>query len=205
MCLAPEAACSVKEDNLPRIDEVWSSVKGIQVAMLSCWNLQTSSQGPFVGERRVFKLPRLQTHPNEALRVAVCLSIKKNLDLYFHILPLPQQCHKGQEAQSQSQGWEMTQWLRALVVLAEDLGSGPGTHTWQLPDVPNSSSKKPDALFWPLQALGMRMMQRQTCRQNTHAHKINKDFKSSHIVKRKKKISRFPMKLIRPRTQKLSN
>ena len=43
------------------------------VAVLPCQNLQISSQGPFVGECRVVKLPRLQTRLNEVLHVAVCL------------------------------------------------------------------------------------------------------------------------------------
>lgn len=56
------------------IGEDCFSVKDIQVAVLPSENLQT---GSFVGESRVVRLPRLETHPNEALRVAVCLSKKK--------------------------------------------------------------------------------------------------------------------------------
>ena len=41
---------------------------------------------------------------------------------------------------------ELAQWLRALLVLAEDLGSVPSAHR-QLTTISNSSSKKFDAPF----------------------------------------------------------
>lgn len=62
------------------IEEDHSSMKGICAAVLSCKNLQTSPQRPFVGKCRIVKLPRLQTLPNEALHVAVCLKKKKMLN-----------------------------------------------------------------------------------------------------------------------------
>lgn len=40
---------------------------------------KTSSQVLFVGQHRVVKLLRLQTHPNEVLPVAVWLSLKKGV------------------------------------------------------------------------------------------------------------------------------
>ena len=44
----------------------------------------------------------------------------------------------------------MAQSLKALAVLAEDLGSIPSTH---LPTICNFSSKDLNAPFWPLPAL----------------------------------------------------
>ena len=48
---------------------------------------QTSSQGLFVGQHRVVKLLRPQTHPNEVLPTAVWLSLKKGvreMERYLH-------------------------------------------------------------------------------------------------------------------------
>lgn len=36
MCISPEAVCKIKENGLPGIEEVQSSVKGIQAAVLLC-------------------------------------------------------------------------------------------------------------------------------------------------------------------------
>jgi len=56
----PSRSCALGRRGRPSpIEEDRSSVKGIRVAALPCWSLQTSSQGPFVGERRVVRLPRL--------------------------------------------------------------------------------------------------------------------------------------------------
>ena len=39
--------------------------------------------------------------------------------------------------------------------LAEDLGLASSTHTWRLTTACNASSRRSEALFWPLQAPGM--------------------------------------------------
>lgn len=46
-------------------------------------------------------------------------------------------------------------------------------HTMQLTTVHNSSSKRSDALFWPLWARGTHMVPGYTPRQNTHTHKFS--------------------------------
>ena len=57
---APHACSAVKSVIDPRDDHPLA--KGIWVAVLPCQNLPTRSQGPYVGECRIVKLPRLQTH-----------------------------------------------------------------------------------------------------------------------------------------------
>lgn len=58
----PKLQAGSERTTFPDEGQDCSGVTCIGVAVLSCWNLPTSSQGPFVGECRVIKLPRLQTH-----------------------------------------------------------------------------------------------------------------------------------------------
>lgn len=60
----------------------------------------------------------------------------------------------------------MTQWLRVLVLI-EDLGLIPGTHTAPT-TVHSSSSRGSDILIGTRHVLGAH-----TCRQNLHIHRIN--------------------------------
>lgn len=54
-------------------EEAFSWVKGICAGAPACQDLHLSSQNPLLGERRVVKLPGLQTQPNEALGEEVSL------------------------------------------------------------------------------------------------------------------------------------
>lgn len=49
-----------------------------------------------------------------------------------------------------SKAGEKAQWLRALIALAEDLGSIPSTHPWQITTICNSSFKESANLIWAL-------------------------------------------------------
>lgn len=46
----------------------------------------------------------------------------------------------------------MAQWLRTPAALLEDLCSIPSNHTKKLTTTCNSSSKRSDDFFWPVQA-----------------------------------------------------
>ena len=63
----------------------------------------------------------------------------------------------------------MTQRLRLLVALPEALGWIPRTMQWFIM-VCNSSSRESDALPWSLWELGIHVVHRYTCRQNSHTH-----------------------------------
>ena len=58
---------------------------------------------------------------------------------------------------------EMVQWLRALVILPEDMGLSPTV-------VHKSSSRGSDNLFWPPWAWDTHEVHINTGRQNTHTH-----------------------------------
>ena len=58
------------------------------------------------------------------------------------------------------------QWLRAHVVLAKDLSLVPNTHIRQLTATCKSSSKRSNALFWPLCAQGQTYT-------HTHTHNFS--------------------------------
>lgn len=62
----------------------------------------------------------------------------------------------------------MAQWLKACVVLGEELGSIP---TWQF--VCNSNSRGTDTFFWPLWTQACTWCTYIHCRQNTHMPKRN--------------------------------
>lgn len=59
----------------------------------------------------------------------------------------------------------MAQWLRALAVFPKDLSSIFSTHM--------VGSQLSNALFWTLHELGMHVVCRHKCGQNTHRHKNN--------------------------------
>lgn len=68
------------------------------------------------------------------------------------------------------------QWLKVLVVLPEEQVLFPASH---------DNLQLSYALFWPPWALVTHMMLRNTCRQNTHIHKIkiNKFSKKGKVRK----------------------
>lgn len=65
----------------------------------------------------------------------------------------------------------MARWVRGLAVFSQDMGSIPSTHV--LTGNPlEFSSRGSNGLFSPPKILGMRMVNRQTCRLNTQIQKI---------------------------------
>lgn len=66
---------------------------------------------------------------------------------------------------------QMIWWLKTLIALAKDTGLISSTHRW-LMTIQNSSSRRSNALFWPLQASFTRMTHRYTC---CHTHEIKID------------------------------
>jgi hypothetical protein len=67
-----------------------------------------------------------------------------------------------------SKAGEMALWLRGIAAPVEDPGSVPSTHhVRQLPTACNFRSKRPNALFWPLQALHLLPYMHEIKNQNT--------------------------------------
>lgn len=74
----------------------------------------------------------------------------------------------------------MALWLRALAPITEDSGSQHITQQYVLAyNHLESSYRKSNALFWPLQVPGVLMVHRQACTQNTDTHKIHPYRKST--------------------------
>ena len=71
----------------------------------------------------------------------------------------------------------MVLWLQALAALSEDQGSSSSTHIVDHNHL-NSSSRGFDALLWPLQAAGKRVVHRHTCRQNTYNNESKLEIRS---------------------------
>ena len=62
----------------------------------------------------------------------------------------------------------MAQWLRALTAIQEDPGLIPSTHIAACNCLLTVQCHKINAIFWPHWALGIDMVHRHACRQNTH-------------------------------------
>lgn len=66
---------------------------------------------------------------------------------------------------------EMTQKLRTLVILSEDLGSSPSS-LWPVTNICNSNPRVSDTLSWSPRTMHCTLIvHRQMCSQNTHTHK----------------------------------
>jgi hypothetical protein len=80
---------------------------------------------------------------------------------------------KGNQEAWWIEGGEMIQQIRALVVLPDDLGSIPSTHT-VAHNHTYSSSMCSNTLFLPLQELGMNVVHKRACIQPKYPDTINK-------------------------------
>lgn len=67
---------------------------------------------------------------------------------------------------------EVDQWLRGLLALPEDLSLILSTHN-AAHNICKSRARGTEALLWPPQAPGIRVVCRHTCRQKVHTHKTH--------------------------------